>query len=94
MLVKFSRQYSLPRAVSMTFDGQHPCPLCHFVKNGVAKEQQEGKKSTAADETLQLGLPPELLVLVHPPVPRSSPGSQAAPDDLHPRPPPPPPRPA
>lgn len=32
MMIKFSQQDSLAEAVSKTFDGEHPCPLCNAVK--------------------------------------------------------------
>jgi hypothetical protein len=66
MLVKYSRQTGLRQGFSMTFDGNHPCRLCQAVKQGQAQDQREGKKRVAPDERLQLGLPPDILVLIHP----------------------------
>jgi hypothetical protein len=69
MLVTYAQQASLAQAVSMTFDGKHPCRLCSLVKEGQAKEQEEGKKSLKPDEQLQLGLPPVVSRLIPPPMP-------------------------
>ncbi len=93
MIVKFSRDYGLQQAVSMTFDGKHPCPLCHLVKKGMAKEREDGKKTFSPEETLQLGLAPDLWIWVHPPH-RLERFAAAEPfDSLVARPPTPPPRP-
>ena len=32
---------SLSKAVEMTFDGEHPCDLCHVVRRGMDSEAQE-----------------------------------------------------
>src|SRR5512137_1795783 len=69
MLVSYSQQTGLAQAVSMTFDGKHPCRLCHLVKEGQAKERQEGRQSLKPDDPLQLGLPPLVTRLFHPPMP-------------------------
>lgn len=39
MLVSYSRQASFAEAVAWTFDGQHPCRLCHLVREGRAAEK-------------------------------------------------------
>jgi hypothetical protein len=44
MLVDFARRESLPVAVAKTFDGAHPCSLCHTVAEGRQQEQQQGAK--------------------------------------------------
>lgn len=31
MLAAYSKQHSLKEAVEMTFDGEHPCALCHAI---------------------------------------------------------------
>ncbi len=41
MLVNFSRDGSLIEAVTKTFDGNHPCALCHAVSDGSKKEQKK-----------------------------------------------------
>ena len=40
MVVSYSQKASLPEALSKTFDGQHPCKLCDFVKSGAGKEKK------------------------------------------------------
>ena len=49
-----SRQHSLTEAVSETFDGKHPCPLCQAIAAGKKSE----KKSAAAASTLKREFPP------------------------------------
>jgi hypothetical protein len=46
MMVNYSCQGSLKDAVTKTFDGRHPCPLCKLVR--------EGKKSEKKSESLQI----------------------------------------
>ena len=92
MLVTYSHQASLAQAVSMTFDGKHPCRLCHLVREGQAKEQQEGKKSVKPDHQLQLGLPPVVSCLFHPPTPPPMAALLSLPDGRSESPPTPPPR--
>ncbi len=46
MMVNYSCQGSIKDAVSKTFDGQHPCPLCKLVR--------EGKKSEKKPEAQQV----------------------------------------
>jgi hypothetical protein len=41
MVISYSRDNPFREAVSMTFDGQHPCALCHVVKEGRAAEQDQ-----------------------------------------------------
>jgi hypothetical protein len=41
MVVSYSQDASFSAAITKTFDGQHPCKLCHFVKEG---QQQEKKQ--------------------------------------------------
>lgn len=41
MVISYSRDNPFRDAVSMTFDGQHPCALCHVVKEGRAATQEQ-----------------------------------------------------
>jgi hypothetical protein len=41
MAVEYSRNDSIPQALAKTFDGEHPCQLCHAVKKGRSEEQQQ-----------------------------------------------------
>jgi hypothetical protein len=40
MLVNYLRTDSLPQAVTHTFDGQHPCPLCNAIAQGKKSEKK------------------------------------------------------
>jgi hypothetical protein len=44
MIVRYSQHYPLRRAITMTFDGQHPCSICVFVSQGRHQEQQQDKQ--------------------------------------------------
>jgi len=41
MLATNARTYSLPEAITRTFDGQHPCRLCHVIAAGKQTEQKQ-----------------------------------------------------
>jgi hypothetical protein len=40
MIVNYSCQGSIREAMSKTFDGQHPCPLCKLVREGKTSEKK------------------------------------------------------
>jgi len=40
MIVNYSCQGSFREAMSKTFDGQHPCPLCKLVREGKKSEKK------------------------------------------------------
>jgi hypothetical protein len=46
MLVRYSQENDLGKAVSMTFDGEHPCPLCKAVEEGRAQEKKKEQQQT------------------------------------------------
>lgn len=46
MLVEFAQRDSLATAVVKTFDGAHPCELCHTVKEGRFEEQKKAPAVT------------------------------------------------
>ena len=52
MLVDNSQESSLVDAVSKTFDGQHPCPLCKAVATGQSEEREQ--KETLLDPSAKL----------------------------------------
>jgi hypothetical protein len=54
MIVTYSRQDSFTEAISKTFDGQHPCPLCRAIQKGRAEE----KKQAPAGFVVKLDLGP------------------------------------
>jgi hypothetical protein len=41
MLVARTQQGSVQEAVRTTFDGDHPCPLCHVVEEGRRQQQEQ-----------------------------------------------------
>jgi len=45
MIVSFSQRDSLGRAIVKTFDGQHPCSLCHKIRAGRQQEEQQQKEN-------------------------------------------------
>ena len=41
MVVSYSQSAPLTEAISMTFDGEHPCKLCIAVKEGKKAEKKQ-----------------------------------------------------
>ena len=54
MLADNLRTQSVSEAVSNTFDGEHPCPLC----KAIAAAKKSEKKSEAVTPTLKMEFPP------------------------------------
>ena len=46
MFVDHSREETLAAAVSKTFDGRHPCPLCKAVTTGQSEEREQKEDPT------------------------------------------------
>ncbi|HUJ11477.1 MAG TPA: hypothetical protein VL171_15800 [Verrucomicrobiae bacterium] len=44
MVASYSRNASFTEAVSNTFDGKHPCPLCKMIQKARADERQQDQK--------------------------------------------------
>jgi hypothetical protein len=40
MLIEYSKRGPLCQAIAQTFDGAHPCSLCHIVAKGKASEKK------------------------------------------------------
>ena len=40
MLIEYSKRAPLCQAIAQTFDGAHPCSLCHIVVTGKASEKK------------------------------------------------------
>ncbi len=57
MIGHYAREGSLASAISKTFDGRHPCTLCHIIQNGSQQEQRDPKSLPC----LRLGEGPDLL---------------------------------
>lgn len=51
MLVRYSQAASIPEAVRMTFDGQHPCPLCHAARKGQEQDRREESPGSPGAKT-------------------------------------------
>ncbi len=81
---------SFSEAVSNTFDGRHPCPLCKAISAGKKSE----KKSEAASVTPKLEFPPvaEKFVLISPLAASAFSSANISADSSFPKPPVPPPR--
>jgi hypothetical protein len=47
MIVDYSKRAPLCSAIAQTFDGTHPCSLCHAVDKGKASEKRSDMQSTA-----------------------------------------------
>lgn len=56
MLVSYTRDNGLSRAISMTFDGRHPCALCKVVQQGQAGDQQPDRPLPSSQTKLEAGL--------------------------------------
>lgn len=52
MIVSYSQNNSISQALSMTFDGEHPCPLCKVIKQGRAAEKEQEKEAPINKLTL------------------------------------------
>ena len=48
MMVRNAKQVSFCEAVKRTFDGAHPCALCHVVNKGKASEQKREMQTSFA----------------------------------------------
>jgi len=40
MIIEYSKQQCLRTAIAQTFDGTHPCSLCHAVSKGKSSEKK------------------------------------------------------
>ncbi len=41
MVISYSQDATIPEAISMTFDGEHPCKMCKVVKEGRKAEKEQ-----------------------------------------------------
>lgn len=53
MVVRYAQKASLAEAVEMTFDGDHPCPLCKVVRQAQSAERHE-MTAPSVPERIQL----------------------------------------
>lgn len=56
MLVAYTPGSSVREAITKTFDGQHPCPLCKAIQKGRAEEKQQDQKPVKPGGKLDPGL--------------------------------------
>jgi hypothetical protein len=56
MLITYSRDASFQEAVVMTFDAQHPCPLCQVIKTGRAEQKKHEQQQVKPGFKLELAL--------------------------------------
>ncbi len=54
MVINYSQCAPLREAISKTFDGRHPCPLCNAIQKGRAEEQN--RPSHQLNPTVKLEL--------------------------------------
>jgi hypothetical protein len=47
MLIEYSKRAPLCQAITQTFDGGHPCSLCHVVNSGKNSEKKSDLQSPA-----------------------------------------------
>lgn len=57
MVVKYAQAVPLAEALEMTFDGDHPCPLCKVIRQAQTSDQHE-MKAPSAPERIQLFVEP------------------------------------
>jgi hypothetical protein len=48
MLIQYSKRAPFCQAIVQTFDGHHPCSLCHIVTSGKASEKKADMQSPAS----------------------------------------------
>ena len=53
MVVKYAQAVPLAEAIEMTFDGDHPCPLCNVIRKAQTADHQE-MTAPAVPERIQL----------------------------------------
>jgi hypothetical protein len=56
MLITYAHDTSLQEAVTKTFDGQHPCPLCKVIEKGRADEKRQEQQPVKPGGKLDVGL--------------------------------------
>jgi len=89
MAVSYSKSAPLVKALTMTFDGRHPCELCKVVQAGKRSERE--KPSSPPDTKLDLLCRLTALVLPpQPPIPPPPGRDEFAPPRAEPPPTPPP----
>ena len=63
MIVRYAQDAPLSQAIANTFDGQHPCPLCHAVQEGRQQEEKQ-RPLLGLELRSELAVPPATLQAV------------------------------
>ena len=50
MIIDYSKRAPLCQAIAQTFDGAHPCSLCHVVNKGKNSEKKSDLQSSDAKD--------------------------------------------
>lgn len=56
MLVAYAQDGNLQAAITKTFDGEHPCPLCKAIEKGRSEEQRQDRKAPRSGLKLEPAL--------------------------------------
>jgi hypothetical protein len=56
MVIRYSQHASLQQAISITFDGEHPCALCKAIQTGRAEEQKRDNQQLNPPVRLELAV--------------------------------------
>ena len=56
MIIAYANEVPFQEAVSKTFDGKHPCPLCKLIKKGRCEEQKQEQKQVKPGLKLEMGV--------------------------------------
>lgn len=56
MIVSYSHEGTISQALEKTFDGEHPCPLCHLVQEGSSQEKQSAPEKQSSVKKLDMAL--------------------------------------
>lgn len=91
MFINFVQTAPVGEALKMTFDGEHPCSICHLVREG-RKSQESDREPQSSSQIKLLPLPILDLALSHPAQLQPAFATDALPASGTPAPPKPPPR--
>ncbi len=92
MIISYSQENSLSAAISMTFDGEHPCAMCKVIKQGRAGERKQNQQQPDNRLKLEFPLPDDNCVFIEPTPVEASSAFTCFPASFHTKTPTPPPR--
>ena len=64
MIIAYSQEDSFSTAISKTFDGQHPCPMCKALKQGRAEEKKQDQQKSDNRLKLEFALPEDNRIFI------------------------------